>query len=229
MRSQQHPGFRYPVICTLALFSWVIYAGSATALETTQREKLLRSAVRIRYERSEGNTVVTGHGTAFFVDLSHYGYTGSKYLLSVAHNVLDGKGVPYDTLKIEYEIDSRLVWSKCRVVAFDKKMDVCLIESRDAAPEVAKLAEADIAAEEGAEVVLAGSPRGIPIKLFDGTLANKFDGMPVHSTVRIPFDHGDSGGPFFSGQSGKVIGIAVAGIPKDDDLDPQHRPVCTAF
>lgn len=193
------------------------WTSSLQALDNAQRAKLLQSAVRIRYERSEGNATITGHGTAFGVDLSRYGFEGSRYLLSAAHNVLDDNGAPFSTVKIELEDEARTVWSKCRVLAFDKELDLCLLESNDPIPQIVELADED--AEVGATTILAGSPRGIPVKLFEGTLTKRFDSGTIRSAVRIPFDHGDSGGPFFASDSGKVIGVAVAGVPKDGDLD----------
>ncbi|MBI3829319.1 MAG: LysM peptidoglycan-binding domain-containing protein [Planctomycetes bacterium] len=151
------------------------------------------------------------------MNLSPYGYQGSHYLLSAAHNVLDDNGAPFSTVKIELESADRTVWSKCRVLAFDKELDLCLLESNDPVPVLAELADED--SEVGAETILAGSPRGIPVKLFDGKLTKRFDSGSIRTSVRIPFDHGDSGGPFVASDSGKVIGVAVAGVPKDGDLD----------
>ena len=37
--------------------------------------------------------------------------------------------------------------------------------------------------------------------------------------AEVKFDHGCSGGPVFSARTGKVIGVAVAGIPLDHDMD----------
>ncbi|MBI3829322.1 MAG: trypsin-like peptidase domain-containing protein [Planctomycetes bacterium] len=210
-------GFRNTVLAAGA-FLFLQFSGRSLAEEGgAQRPKFLKAAVRIRYEIAQGTAVITGHGTAFGVDLSRYGYEGAKYLLSAAHNVLDKNGQPYEALTIELEENARSVWSKCKVVAFDTDLDLCLIESTEAIPEIAPLAEAD--ADPGTEVVLAGSPRGIPVKLYDGTLLKRFDSGSVRSSARITFDHGDSGGPFFSAQSGKVIGVAVAGVAKGSDLD----------
>jgi len=186
--------------------------------ESGLRQKLLRSAARIRYERGETRTTITGHGTAFCADLSKYGYSGRTYLLSAAHNVLDDTGRPFETLKLEIEEPGRTVWSRCRVLAFDKDLDLCLLESNDPLPEQVELSDADV--EAGAKVVLAGSPRGVPVALYDGVVIKRFEGGTVRSSARLPFDHGCSGGPFFN-SAGKAAGVAVAGVPKDGDLDKQ--------
>jgi len=160
---------------------------------------------------------VTGHGTAFNVDLSAYGYTGNHHLLTAAHNVLDDDGKVFDTLKIEIEEPGRTVWSRCKVLAFDKDLDLCIVESNDSVPAQVELADSDL--DVGAQLLLAGSPRGKDVQIFEGTLTKRFESGSIRSAARIPFDHGDSGGPFYCARSGKVIGVAVAGVPKDGDMD----------
>lgn len=198
------------LICMLML-GLVLPASAAT------RDDLLASAVRIRYERTEGGALITGHGTAFGIDLSPYGVHSRKLLLSAAHNVLDGRGNPYSTLKIEINEGSRTYWSRCRVVASDDQMDLCLVEAGDELPVLAKLHDTDL--QPGSPVILAGSPRGIPVSLYDGEITKRFENGSIRSSARVVFDHGDSGGPFFCARSMKVVGVAVAGVPKNGDLD----------
>ncbi len=169
-------------------------------LSASAREPI--SAVRLRYERTSGDAIITGHGTAFGV--------AKRYLLTAKHNVLDEKGNPYKTLKIE--IDGE--WRKCSVAAFDEVLDVCVLKSSADAP-VFELAESD--ALEGAKVDLQGSPRGIPILNRCGVLKQAFDQGILRLCARLEFDHGDSGGPLLV--DGKVIGMAVSGVPKDGDID----------
>ena len=178
---------------------------------------LLKSAVRIQYERQEGGATNTGHGTAFGVDLSRYGYGGCRYLLSAAHNILDDHKRPFSTLRIEIVEGSRTYWSHCRAVAWDVELDLCLIAAGDDLPRTLKLGRGDLPA--GAEIILAGSPRGAPVKLFTGTVTRRFERGTVRSAASIPFDHGDSGGPVVDPATGAVAGVAVAGVPKDGDLD----------
>lgn len=169
-----------------------------------------KKAVRIKYERVQNSSVIIGHGTAFGVDLTRYGLKESKYLLSAAHNVLD-EDKPYSDVEIEVNNN----WSKCEVLAFDKELDICLLKSSIEVP-ISELSNED--AKAGATVTLAGSPRGVPVAIFEGKLIKRFAYGSVRSLVQILFDHGDSGGPLFS-KDDKVIGLAIAGVPKDGDLD----------
>lgn len=217
---------RYPRVAVLLCLSAACCFREVRAADASLRERLLHSAVRIQSERSAGSTKVTGHGTAFAVDMSKWGYAGPQYLLSAAHNALDENDRPYPTLKVEIEKNERAHWSRCRVVAFDKDFDLCLLEAEDAVPQQSVLAAGD--AEVGQSVILAGSPRGIPLALYEGTLTKRFAGGTERSSACLPFDHGCSGGPFFNAK-GEVIGVAVAGVavagvavagaPKDDDMD----------
>jgi LysM repeat protein len=205
------------VVCLVAL-SFLNVTHAEEVLTAVQRSELLSSVTRIRYERQEGNALIVGHGTAFGIDLGPFGQQGQRYLLSAAHNVLDKAGKPYPTLKIEIPIqDGHMVASHCRVICTDSDLDLCLFECDRDLPGLVVLAAVDEPAK--APVILAGSPRGIPVRLFDGTLVRRFHEGSVRSLAELEFDHGCSGGPLFSARTGKVIGVAVAGIPKGDDLD----------
>jgi LysM repeat protein len=190
---------------------------TVSAAETDFERLLLKSTVRFRSERMEGRDLVTGHGTAFGVDLKQFGYPGKRYLLSAAHNVLDNDGRLHDTLKLEMSRGAQFYWTSCKVVAFDQDLDICLVECKEELPEVMQLDNAELA--PGNPLLLAGSPRGIPVALFRGFVMRRFYNGSVRSAARIAFDHGDSGGPMVSPRSGRVAGVAVAGIPKDGDLD----------
>jgi len=185
--------------------------------DSLKRTDLVNCALRIQYERMEGGSLITGHGTAFGVDLSPYGLSSRRLMLSAAHNVLDERNQPYTTLKIEIKEGSREYWSRCRVVASDPKMDICLVEAGDDLPLLATLDGSDVQA--GARVVLAGSPRGIPVATYDGEIIRRFEEGTIRTSARVQFDHGDSGGPFFNSTNLKVVGVAVAGVPKNGDLD----------
>ncbi|MGD0091139.1 MAG: serine protease, partial [Planctomycetota bacterium] len=174
---------------------------------------MLDSTVRIRYERESNGRTFTGHGTAFGVDLSQYGYPASRHcLLTAAHNVLDDNKVPYSTLKIELRKGDNAYWSQCRAVAWDEYLDLCIVESDDDLPNLLRLAASD--PKVGSRLVLAGSPRGVPVGLFAGTLNRKFERGTARSSATVPFVHGDSGGPMVDPVSGLVVGVAVAGLPK---------------
>lgn len=207
-------------ICVAVLFTSVlsIDAFSEEVLTAAQRSELLCSATRIRYERVDGNALVVGHGTAFGINLDAYGQPGRRYLLSAAHNVVDKAGKAYPTLKIEIPTQGgQLKGCQCRVISADSNLDLCLLECDEDLPAVVTLSLADEAAKS--PVILAGSPRGVPVQLYDGTLVRRFHEGSVRSLAELEFDHGCSGGPLFSARTGKVIGVAVAGIPKGDDMD----------
>ena len=206
----------YLGIAVLLGLSASCFSKEVGAADTSLREHLLHSAVRIRYERIDGTAIVTGHGTAFSVDLSRWGYVGSRYLLSAAHNVLDNNGRPFSTLKVEIEGSEQATWTRCRVLAVDKELDLCLVESNRPVLQQTVLAAGDEAVGHG--VMLAGSPRGIPIALYDGILTKRFESGSVRSSASLPFDHGCSGGPFFNAK-GEVIGVAVAGVRQNDDMN----------
>lgn len=200
-------------------FGWTADNGVAPHV----RQVLLESTVRVRYEqRISQERVISGQGTAFGVDLSAYGYPASRrYLLTAAHVVLNGNKVgnktPYAKIEIELRRGDNTYWSTCRAVAWDEYLDLCILESGDELPNHLKLAERD--PKVGAKLVLAGSPRGVPVALYTGTLDQKFERGSIRSSARVPFDHGDSGGPMVDAVTGLVVGVAVAGIPKDNDLD----------
>lgn len=188
-----------------------------SAAEPDPDKALLQSTVRICYERRENEIMVSGHGTAFGVDLSQFGFVGKRYLLSACHNVLDERDRVHAILKIEINDGERKHWARCNVAAYDKNLDICLLESSEDLPQILQLGNAE--ALPGSQIILAGSPRGIPVSIFSGSVINCFDHGTVKTSARIAFDHGDSGAPVICPATHKVAGVAVAGVPKDGDLD----------
>ena len=143
--------------------------------------------------------------------------TGRRYLLTAAHNVLDdGEKQPYASLKIELRDGKAARWAACRAVAWDGDLDLALIKCDEDLSQLLELDDKDAA--EGSQVTMAGSPLGIPVALFKGSVIRRFERGTARSAIKIPFNHGDSGGPMVSPLL-KVVGMAVAGIPKDGDLD----------
>lgn len=206
----------------LALSLLALLAGStsvfADAASGSANTDIMTPTVRIRYERMQDGCVITGHGTAFGVDLTRYGYQGKRYLLTAAHNVLDDRHKPFSTLKIEIRYpDGREMWTPVRALVWDEQLDLCIVESTADLPSLTQLSDTDL--NVGSSVLLVGSPRGVPIAQFQGSVTTRFYNATVRTATRIPFDHGDSGGPFFCARSRKVVGVAVAGVPKDGDLD----------
>ncbi|HYF49314.1 MAG TPA: LysM peptidoglycan-binding domain-containing protein [Planctomycetota bacterium] len=211
------PGRHVSLLTCLAVVASLLFADLAHASDA-DRSAMLRHAVRIRYERTENGALITGHGTAFGVNLTDWGLSGRRYLLTAAHNVLDNSNKPYGTLKIEITEGTRTYWSQCKVLLVDADLDLCVVESGDDVPSICELATSDEAL--GARVVMAGSPRGVPVALYDGIMGQRYYRGAARSVVDVQFDHGCSGGPLYSAKTGKAVGVAVAGIPMDRDLDP---------
>jgi len=177
---------------------------------------LLTCTVRLRCEVQEGDRAITAHGTAFGIDLSAFGFPGRRYLLTAAHNVLGVDKKPYGAVTIEMPGATKR-WVRCTAVVWDEGLDLALVKASEDLPGLLRFSDADLAV--GARVILAGSPRGIPVDLFPGTLEQKFQSGLVNSRMKVAFDHGDSGGPVVDAANARVIGVAVAGLPKDGDLD----------
>jgi hypothetical protein len=201
----------------IPLLIFALAAFVVGAEENSLDRTLLQGTVRIRYERMDRGTTISGHGTAFGVELSQYGLTGRRFLLSAAHNVLDEKKHPYNNLKVELRDGNRVYWTACRPVAWDEYLDLCLLECGEDLRQLLRLDENDSAV--GCRIALAGSPRDTPVAIFNGIVTQRFERGTARSEARVTFDHGDSGGPVVSRLTGKVAGVAVAGLPKDGDLD----------
>ena len=189
----------------------------ARAADAEFAQRLMKCTARVRYEVRRDDCLVTGHGTAFGVNLKAYGYTGNRYLLSACHNVLDQNDRPYSTLKLEIFDGSEKHWTTCTVAAVDKNLDLCLIETSEDLPAVLELDNAEVV--PGTPIVMPGSPRGVPVAIYSGSVIERFERGSIRSSAKIIFDHGDSGAAMVNANTGKLAGVAVAGVPKDGDLD----------
>lgn len=170
--------------------------------------------VRLRYERTEAGQIITGHGTAFFIRAGDA--SDRVRLLTAAHNILDERGNPYATVAVEFAKDD---WRPMRVEHFEEKYDIALLAPTK--PFHAYFLHMRLGAVDAGvsdKVCLNGSKRGTPVCEYAGVVAELHDGGTVRDRMRIEFDHGDSGGPV-TNAAGDVVGIAVAGVPKDGDLD----------
>lgn len=172
----------------------------------------------MRYERLAGITVITGHGTTFAVDLLKYGFASKRLLLTAAHNVLDaGKPIAKIVAEVDWRCpDLRNNWIPVRIIALDTDLDLCLLEASEDVPALLELGERDPPLH--GKISLLGSPKGEYIQEFAGIVIKRFERGTARYSAKVTFQHGDSGGPIIA--DGKVAGIAVAGIPKEGDLDP---------
>lgn len=201
---------------TLSAEEFVIAYGPvkpSPVVEAAEAEKaFLRSTVRFKRSHWRGGVTVEGHGTAFAVDLAAFGYVGKQYLLTAYHNVVDDETA---TPALRIELNKK--WVDCKVVAFNQRLDICLLESAVALSDVIAMDSAELSL--GEFLILGGSPRGVPIKSFTGVLHEQFTGGSYRMLAKIEFDHGDSGGPVVNQKTYKLVGMAVSGVPKDGDLD----------
>jgi hypothetical protein len=203
-----------PVVCqpkfsAFAALSFIFLAGMSGAFAAADVDRLSLSSLRVRAEQPEGSDTLVGHGTACAVDLSEYGYVQPRYLLSAFHVYCDGQGRIRPSLKVEVRETGMANWIECRMVAFDKALDVCLLKADRDLPYLARLSTRELGVNDN--LLLIGSPRGIPITVYPGRLVEKIY-RDNCSRMAVEFDHGDSGAPVFDPVGGGVIGVAVAGI-----------------
>lgn len=172
---------------------------------------------RIRTELCTGNSMLMGHGTAFAVELSEYGLLKPRYLLTACHVIREHDGSICPTIKIEMRAGCQACWACCRVMSYDVNLDVALLECASDLPLCSRLAQADAAS--GGAIVLIGSPEGIPLHTYKGTVLPK-SGLEL-SAARVEFfKQGCSGGPVFDANSQELVGLAVAGLGKGSGMDP---------
>lgn len=162
-------------------------------------------AFQIQYDRWAEGATVTGHGTAFPI--------APRQLLTAAHNILDDRFQPHKTIRVQIAGS----WVTATPVRWHAELDIALLSiDVDVAP--LKLAPGD--PEEGELLEIVGSMKGTPIATYRGHVHNRWHGATARTLAKVPFDHGLSGAPVL--QDGRVIGLAVCGIPKDADLDHNY-------
>ncbi|HYF48484.1 MAG TPA: serine protease [Planctomycetota bacterium] len=188
-----------------------------------EQPEVIKSAVRLRHQRTEKDEIVTGWGSAVAVDLSDYGIQTRRYLLSAAHLVLNknGKRLAPGQLAVELENDGRTSWVGCKVVAVDDKADLCLLECNTDLSVLAKLGSGK--ENVGEEVLIVGCPSGVTPRISRGKLTTKTPNVEGELwQAAAKFWHGNSGGPVFNPNTKTICGIAVAGVKADDgnDMDP---------
>jgi S1-C subfamily serine protease len=197
------------VLAVIFFSATFISAADSSTSDTQVSEQALQTALRFERRRDEGDYISIGHGTAFGIDLARYGIPSHRYMLSAAHLVLKDGQLSYYDLRVE--VGKPNSWAKCRLVAIDKAHDICLLECDRELDSLSKLSDAD--QKVGSKVLIAGSPLGVPICLSPGRLTNKEPNVERQVwQAEAKFNHGNSGGPVFEADTGKLIGVAVAGM-----------------
>lgn len=167
-------------------------------------------AFRIRSVEFGKDSIAISAGTAFPVNLEKYGYKGNHYLMTAKHCVAaDNK--PFAHLSAEYNGE----WVPVDVVALDNNLDVAILTWK-INTDGCKLADEDGTLKD--KVHIFGSPLGVPIKRFDGKIAELYAFGSVMAAMEMEFNHGDSGCPVFN-EAGDLVGLGVAGVSKGDDID----------
>ena len=234
---QARPAIRALAIVCLIVSAFLLSASSAgaesraaVAADVRIPAQVVDSTVRIKVETESGGSIICGYGSAFGVDLSAYGITRPRYLLSAAHLVLseDGRHLLQSPVKVELPHGSRKAWVRCRVLTVTRYYDLCLLECDEDIPVINKLAPTNPGLHIGAPIAVVGCPLGVPPQVSNGFLSNK-DPLVSDRGHRVweasaAFNHGNSGGPVFGVDHRAVIGVAVAGVRVrgggTQDMDP---------
>ncbi|HLX60963.1 MAG TPA: serine protease [Planctomycetota bacterium] len=199
--------------CVSAVFS---FHSRILGVESQSRASALLGTFRLRAETDKGESIVTGHGTAFAINLCDYGYPRPRYLLTACHVVRDHDSELIPDLKVEVRNGNVSYWLGCSVISFDEKRDLALLESNADLPSTSRFAARE--PENGNPLIVIGSPAGIPLKIFEAQMLEK-DGYELSTAYVAFFKQGCSGGPVFN-NSKDIVGVAVAGIKKGQGMDP---------
>ena len=169
----------------------------------------MASTFRIRSQVSHGNTLITGHGTAWGIDLEEFGYHKHRYVMTACHVIREHDGSICPNLQLEMRHSGGVHWAGLRVLASDPKMDVAVLECETELPVITSFCEHD--APERTNVVMIGSPGGVPLKAVKGYVTTIKRSEPSVAYVEY-IQEGCSGGPIFDAASQNVMGLVIAGI-----------------
>jgi S1-C subfamily serine protease len=179
----------------------------------------MSSTFRIRTRESRGNSIITGHGTGFAINLSEFGYNKHRYVMTACHVIREHNGKLAPNLQLELRLRTGVRWARCRVVASDAKMDVAVLECETDLPVCARFADQDATART--RLVMIGSPAGVPLRAVRGYVTQMKRIEPSVAYVGY-IQEGCSGGPVFEANSQHVIGLCIAGIGngQNSQMDP---------
>ena len=179
----------------------------------------MASTFRIRTQESRGNSIITGHGTGFAINLSEFGYSKHRYVMTACHVIREKNGKLAPNLQLEMRLRTGVRWARCRVVASDVKMDVAVLECETDLPVCARFADQD--AQARTRLVMIGSPAGVPLRAVKGYVTQCKRAEPSVAFVGY-IQEGCSGGPVFEANSQRVMGLCIAGIGNghSSQMDP---------
>lgn len=182
---------------------------SATTLTAAEKPPTFAMKVLSQYWDDKDKTITTNHGTAFVIDARH--------AVTNAHIVYVDK-LKATAKDVLVETDTK--WVKCRVVRFDRKADLALLEAMDDLPAPVELGDDP----DGEISAIGWSPavdkwiNDTPLILMDGKVTDRPAVGEVNARFQARLDgfgHGCSGGPVI--KAGKLVGVMVAGIAANSD------------
>lgn len=162
-----------------------------------------------------GGDAVIGQSTCFAVDLSAYGYSGKRVVISAGHAV---RIKPESELKQDIVVRIRtkdgFEWVKAKVLAFDASKDIGLLELDSEVDSVAKLTKKDNL-RRGDRLFAVGAPGGTAITPTEGYLDSKEREIAETNEgwwqASFPISPGNSGGPVWDPNRKEIVGILTGG------------------
>ena len=173
-----------------------------------------------------GLNTVLGQATCFAVDLSAYGYSGKRIVITAGHfteNKMENKLKEEMTVRIRTR--EGFEWVKAKVLAVDFSRDIALLVLDYEVDSLAKLAKKDNL-KRGDALVGVGAPGGAAITPTEGYLLSKEneDGDEEIKDgwwqASFPISPGNSGGPVWDPNRKEIVGIVAAGQASAYGISP---------
>jgi S1-C subfamily serine protease len=168
---------------------------------------MLNSTFRLAASKSGA----VGKGTTVAVDLTKYGLTENRYLLTATHCVRDNGKNRAVLVEVNKE------WIEAKVIAFDEKIDIALLMVSQDLPSKVKFSEID-SIDIGDAILTLGSPHGTAISVTIGYFSAKEDTKNKWSQGSFTITHGNSGGPVFDANKQALVGIVVAMVEEAPNI-----------
>lgn len=208
--------------CGAALFAlFVVLGPSGGEVAKAERRSLAAPppyVFRIKAQSTRGDVTITGHGTAFGVNLAEFGNSRPRHVLTACHVIRDTQGANFKSLTIEVRRGGTVRWLRCRPLAWDVKLDIAILECESDLP-VCAFARHDALC--GSQLEMIGGPGGTPLRVFGGTVSET--PRAGKATARVEYiKEGCSGGPLVDARTQRIIGLVSAGIAmgRSHEMDP---------